>query len=108
MKHIWRQEGAEQVVRGLENSIIVSILVTLITMLVVVPLSYTFGRLDFPHKNKLFFAVLFSVALPPISIVLPFYILYLELGLAGTRLGLIIINFISHHSHGNVDDDRLL
>lgn len=85
---------AEQVVRGLENSIIVSTLVTLITMLVVVPLAYTFGRLDFPHKNKLFFAVLFSVALPPISIVLPFYILYLEIGLAGTRIGLIIITLL--------------
>lgn len=86
---------AEQVVRGLENSVLISVIVTLITMFVVVPLSYTFGRLNFPHKNKLFFAVLFSVALPPISIILPFYVLYLNIGLAGTRIGLIIITLLA-------------
>ena len=85
---------ADQVVRGLKNSVLISIIVTAITMFVVVPLSYTFGRLDFPHKNKLFFSVLFSVALPPISIILPFYILYLRVGLAGTRIGLIIVTLL--------------
>jgi len=85
---------AEQVVRGLKNSLLISAIVTLITMFVVIPLSYTFGRLNFPHKNKLFFAVLFSVALPPISIILPFYVLYLNIGLAGTRIGLIIITLL--------------
>lgn len=85
---------AEQVVRGLKNSLLISAIVTLITMFVVIPLSYTFGRLNFPHKKKLFFAVLFSVALPPISIILPFYVLYLNIGLAGTRIGLIIITLL--------------
>jgi multiple sugar transport system permease protein len=85
---------APQVVRGLINSLIISVIVTLITMIVVIPLAYTFGRLNFKHKNKLFFAVLFSVALPPISITLPFYALYLKLNLEGTRFGLILITLV--------------
>lgn len=85
---------AAQVVRGLMNSIIVSVVVTVITMCVVVPLGYTFGRLQFAHKNKLFFALLFSVALPPISITIPFYVLYLQLGLTGTRIGLVLVTLI--------------
>lgn len=85
---------AEQVVRGLKNSVLISVVVTIITMVVVIPLSYTFGRLDFPHKNKLFFGLLFSVALPPISIILPFYVLYLHFGLAGTHIGLILVTLL--------------
>lgn len=85
---------AAQVVRGLVNSTIVSVVVTVITMCVVVPLGYTFGRLKFAHKNKLFFALLFSVALPPISITIPFYVLYLQLGLTGTRIGLVLVTLI--------------
>jgi multiple sugar transport system permease protein len=85
---------APQVVRGLKNSIIVSAIVTLVTMVIVIPLAYTFGRLDFPHKNRLFFALLFSVALPPISVIIPFYVLYLRIGLAGTRLGLILVTLV--------------
>lgn len=85
---------AQQVVRGLINSTIVSACVTLITMLVVIPLGYTFGRLQFRYKNMLFFALLFSVALPPISVIIPFYVLYLRLGLVGTRFGLILVTLI--------------
>jgi len=80
-----------QIIRGFANSLFTSLVVTIITMVVVIPVSYTFGRLEFPQKNKLFFAVLFSVALPPISIILPFYILYVRLGLVGTRIGLILV-----------------
>jgi len=82
---------AGQVVRGLLNSCILSTIVTCITMIVVVPLAYLFGRLDFPHKNKLLFAVLLSAALPPISTLIPFYILFVRIGLAGTLTGLCIV-----------------
>ena len=73
--------------RGFINSTMISIIVTIITILIVVPLAYTFGRLNFPFKNQLFMSILFTVALPPISVILPFYVLYLRIALAGTRLG---------------------
>ncbi len=82
---------AGQVKRGLLNSLILASIVTCITMVVVVPLAYTFGRLEFPHKSKLLFAILLCVALPPISIMIPFYILFVRTGLAGTLGGLVLV-----------------
>lgn len=82
---------SNQIVRGLTNSLIVSLIVTLLTLLVVAPLSYVFARLNFRHKNKLLFAILLAVALPPVSTLIPFYSMYVQLGLNGTLFGLIIV-----------------
>jgi multiple sugar transport system permease protein len=35
--------------------------------------------------------ILLSVALPPVSTLIPFYSLYIQLGLAGTKTGLVIV-----------------
>ena len=82
---------AGQVMRGLLNSFLLATVLMCITMVVVVPLAYVFGRLRFPHKNKLFFAVLLAVALPPVSTLIPFYLLFLRTGLTGSLLGLTIV-----------------
>lgn len=83
---------ANQIIRGLVNSLLVSVIVTLITLLIVVPLAYVFARLEFAHKNKLLFAILLAVALPPVSTLIPFYAMFVQLDLAGTRFGLIIVS----------------
>lgn len=82
---------ANQIIRGLTNSLIVSVVVTAITLVVVIPLAYVFARLDFRFKNPLLITILLSVALPPVSTLIPFYSLYIQLGLAGTRTGLVIV-----------------
>ena len=82
---------ANQIVRGLENSVIVSLVVTVVTLAIVVPLAYVFARLQFAHKEKLLFAILLAVALPPVSTLIPFYAMYVRLGLNGTLTGLIIV-----------------
>jgi ABC-type glycerol-3-phosphate transport system permease component len=82
---------AVQILRGLGNSLIVSFVVTIVTLAVVVPLAYVFARLEFRHKNTLLFAILLAVALPPVSTLIPFYAMYIQLGLAGTLSGLILV-----------------
>ncbi|WP_051328885.1 carbohydrate ABC transporter permease [Geminicoccus roseus] len=82
---------ANQIIRGLINSLLVSVIVTLITLVIVLPLAYVFARLEFRHKNKLLFAILLAVALPPVSTLIPFYAMYVRLGLSGTLTGLIIV-----------------
>ena len=82
---------AQQVMLGLRNSLIVALVVTVITTFVVVPLSYVYARLDFRFKSGLLMAVLLSVSLPPVSTLIPFYSLYVQLDLVGTLTGLIII-----------------
>ena len=64
---------------------------TAITTCVVVPLSYVFARLEFRFKDVLLAAILLSVSLPPVSTLIPFYTLYVQLGLTGTLTGLIIV-----------------
>ena len=59
---------ASQILLGLRNSLILAVLVTIATMIVVVPLAYVFARLDFAHKGKLLGAILLAVSLPPVSI----------------------------------------
>ena len=82
---------AGQISRGLGNSLVVSLVVTAITLVVVVPLAYVFARLDFRFKNPLLITILLSVALPPVSTLIPFDSLYIQLGVAGTRTGLVIV-----------------
>ncbi len=82
---------AKQVIFGIRNSFIISVAVTVITMLVVFPLAYVFGRLNFPHKTKLLFAILLAVALPPISTLIPFYIMFIQLDLDGTLFGMVLV-----------------
>jgi len=83
---------AEQIIRGLINSVAVSIVVTMITLVIVLPLAYMFARTSFRLKNSLLFAILLGTALPPISTLIPFYAMYLRLGLVGTLTGLVIVN----------------
>ena len=84
---------SRQVIRGLMNSLFVSVIATIITMIVIVPLAYTFSRLNFRFKTALLLSILLSVALPPISTLIPFFAMYVKLGLTGTKFGLINCNF---------------
>jgi multiple sugar transport system permease protein len=89
---VYKASGqAKQIILGLRNSLVVAVIVTAITTVVVVPLAYVFARLDFPLKGKLQAAILLSVSLPPVSTLIPFYTLYVQLGLTGTMTGLIIV-----------------
>jgi len=77
---------AGQIIRGLQNSMMVSVTVTLITLAIVLPLAYVFARMEFRFKNSLL------LALPPISTLIPFYAMYLRIGLVGTLIGLVIVD----------------
>ena len=83
---------APQIINGLKNSLYVSAIVTLLTLLIIVPLSYAFARFNFRGKMALLMAILFSVAIPPVSTLIPFFILFVKLNLTGTITGLVIIN----------------
>ncbi len=79
--------------RGLINSTIVAAVVTLITMLIALPVSYALGRLNFRGKTAILFSIIATRSYPPLSIIIPFFYLYSKTGLQGTLRGLIIIYF---------------
>ena len=83
---------AHQIINGLVNSLVVSVIETVITLLIVIPLAYVFARLEFRFRGALFNCILLAVAIPPVSTLIPFYSMYVQLNLAGTLTGLIIVD----------------
>lgn len=77
--------------RGLVNSAIIAVSVTALTMILALPIAYALGRLQFRGRGALLFSIIGSRSYPPISIVVPFFLLYSRLGLQGTLQGLVII-----------------
>ncbi|MEV1286126.1 carbohydrate ABC transporter permease [Micromonospora sp. NPDC049679] len=77
--------------QGLVNSLIISVVVTLVTMIVSIPAAYAIGRLVFKHKVKILTTIVLSRSLPPVAVLIPFSSMYTTMHLQGTILGLIII-----------------
>ncbi|TDM08150.1 MAG: hypothetical protein C4K60_01205 [Ideonella sp. MAG2] len=91
--HVFEPSGqSAQILLGLYNSLIVAVAVTVLTILIIVPLAYAYARFEFKAKTPLLMAILFSVSVPPVSTLIPFYVMFTELNLTGTRTGLVIIN----------------
>ncbi len=76
---------------GLRNSLLVAVVVTAITMLVSLPVAYALGRLQFRGRTPMLFAIITTRSYPPIAIILPFVLLYSQVGLQGTVRGLVIV-----------------
>jgi multiple sugar transport system permease protein len=73
------------------NSFIVSIGTMFISLICGVPTAYAFSRLNFRGKTGLFFWILFTRIAPPMGFALPFFLIYRDLRLLDTRVGLIIV-----------------
>jgi multiple sugar transport system permease protein len=76
--------------RGFINSVIVSIPVAVIGTAMAVLGGYAFGRYRFPFKSTLLFILLSTRVLPPIAIIIPYFVILSAVGLVGTQFGLII------------------
>jgi len=80
-----------ELMKGMQNSILVAIPVMVITVAVSSIVGYALGRFRFRFKNALVFAILITMAVPPISTLIPYFELWQAMGLAGTHVGLILI-----------------
>lgn len=78
--------------RGLLNSLILAFPTALLALAIATPAAYALGRINFPHKNKLLFLIIMTRSLPPISVVITYYIFYSLVGLAGTLIGLLVVH----------------
>lgn len=80
------------VVNALINSILISVLGTFFAVLFGTMAGYAASRFDFRGKGDFMFFVLSTRMIPPIAVLVFYHIMFSELGLADTRLGLIIID----------------
>jgi multiple sugar transport system permease protein len=72
------------------NSLFVSTLSTVLSVIVAVPAAYAFSRFDFPGRKFLFFAVLLRNMFPAVIFLVPLFILMRLLGLMNTHGSLVL------------------
>jgi ABC-type glycerol-3-phosphate transport system permease component len=74
----------------LRNSALVSFATVAVTIAAATPAAYSLTRLRFPGREQLAGTVLFTYMFAPIMIIVPFYVMMRFLGLANTRIGLVL------------------
>jgi ABC-type glycerol-3-phosphate transport system permease component len=77
-------------VRAFVNTLIVSTSAVLLSLCIGAPAAYAFARFPFKGRSILFFALLVMRMLPPIAVLVPMYLLFNKVGLATTRLSVVL------------------
>ena len=72
------------------NSYIVALSVTALTLVVAILAGYAFSRFDFPFKRPLNMVIISVQAVPPITLLIPYFGLMVTLGLYNTYWALIL------------------
>jgi multiple sugar transport system permease protein len=83
--------GASSIVPNLVSSAILASAATTVTMLFAVPAAYALGRLRFPAKRTSGFYILATQMLPPVGLIIPYYLVLQKLGALDTFTGLTVI-----------------
>ncbi len=76
------------------NSYIVALSVTAFTLVVAILAAYAFSRFKFPFKKIINIVIISVQAVPPITLVIPYFGLMVGLGLYNTYQGLILTHMV--------------
>lgn len=83
--------GVEKFVQGFANSMVVSIMTTLICVTAGSMAAYALARLPIPGKSRVMVGILGSQMLPIVVIVIPLYLLMQQFVLMDSRRGLVLL-----------------
>jgi multiple sugar transport system permease protein len=83
--------GSASLLPNLLSSVIVAGASTLLTLLFAIPAAYALARLDFPGKRASGFYVLATQMLPPVGLIIPYYLVLQKVGGLDTYAGLVLI-----------------
>jgi ABC-type glycerol-3-phosphate transport system permease component len=75
---------------GLRNSVIVTVLVVTVGTLSSTMAAFAFAKLEFPHKRTVFTALLATIMIPLVVLIIPQFIMYVQVGWIDTLLPLIV------------------
>lgn len=92
-KTAWRQVNFLRLFR---NSLLLSTISTIGTLLACILVAYGFTRFQLPAKNILFVILISTIVLPPQATIVPLYILFNKLGWTGTWLPLLVPAFFAN------------
>lgn len=77
-------------IRGIVNSLIISITVTVAAMILHAMCGYAFARFEFPFKKLMFTTIVSTLMIPTTTIFVPLFMVCKALGLTNNRGGMII------------------
>jgi len=83
--------GASSIMPNLWSSLVVSTSATFFTMLFAIPAAYALARLEYPARRASGFYVLATQMLPPVGLIIPYYLALQKVGALDTYSGLTLI-----------------
>jgi ABC-type glycerol-3-phosphate transport system permease component len=83
--------GSASLLPNLLSSVIVAGVSTFVTLLLAIPAAYALARLELPAKRASGFYVLATQMLPPVGLIIPYYLVLQKVGMLDTYTGLIVI-----------------
>jgi multiple sugar transport system permease protein len=83
--------GTSSILPNLWSSMVVSLSTTLLTMLFAVPAAYALARLNYPARRASGFYVLATQMLPPMGLIIPYYLVLQKIGGLDSYSGLTAI-----------------
>lgn len=83
--------GATTILPNLISSIIVASLATVLTMLLAIPAAYALARLELPGKRAGGFYILATQMLPPVGLVIPYFLILQRVGWLDSYKGMTLI-----------------
>jgi ABC-type glycerol-3-phosphate transport system permease component len=83
--------GSASVLPNLWSSFIVASVATALAMLIAIPAAYALARLEFPARRGTGFYVLATQMLPPVGLIIPYYLVMQKLAMLDTYSGLVVI-----------------
>jgi multiple sugar transport system permease protein len=83
--------GTSDYVNRLKNSLIISGLSTVASVVLAVFAAYAFSRYQVKGKNDLLFFILSTRMLPAVVVTIPLFLMYTQLDLHDTHLGMILL-----------------
>jgi ABC-type glycerol-3-phosphate transport system permease component len=83
--------GSASILPNLWSSFVVSALTTILTMLFAIPAAYALARLELPFKRASGFYILATQMLPPVGLIIPYFIALQRIGWLDTYQGMIVI-----------------
>ena len=86
-----RINGPSDFVLRLRNSIIIAGGSTLLSVVLGVFAAYAFSRFDIPGKDDLMFFILSTRMLPAVVVAVPLFLMFRQVGLHDTHLGMILL-----------------
>lgn len=73
------------------NSLGVAVVTTICTVLISSLMAYAFARLEFPGKGPVFYVLLLGMMIPPVTLIIPQFLVARTLNLYGRYAGLVVV-----------------